>query len=185
VHLLVPEVDSGPDNTYLWAHRFRFVGGQSGLIGLWGQTAVFTVSEALGAEGAGASRSAEGWTCRVTHPWAPGRAYGFRVWTVEPGWWAASVTDEATAAETEIGFILVPPDWRQLDTPSVMSTEYQGAPLASCADLPHCRVVFSAPTADDGATAPERMHSGLGEGTCDSSRVEHVPGGVRHEIGGR
>ena len=149
-----------------------------------GGMAVFSVLDAVGAAGPGASRSIDGgWSCQVPYPWRAGRRYQLRVGVVEPGWWGASVADDS--AETEVGFIQVPPDWRQLDTPSLMMTEYRGSPLASCAEVPHSRVVFSAPTADDGSTAPERMHSVLGDGTCDCSRAESVPGGVRHEIGWR
>ncbi|MDP8937035.1 MAG: hypothetical protein M3O23_04810 [Actinomycetota bacterium] len=184
---MVPEVDPGPDASFIWAHDFGFVGGQTGRLGLQSATkaAVFSVSSAVAAEGAGTERIAGGgWSCRLPYPWQPGRHYRLRVWTVEPGWWAASVRDDATAAESDIGFIQVPSDWRQLDTPSVMCTEYHGPPVASCADVPYCSAVFSSPSADAGSATPERMHSRLGGGTCDSSHVEPVPGGVRHQIGG-
>lgn len=182
-HVVLPEVDPGADHPYSWAHQFGFVGGHGGRLGLTGRSAVFSVSHALDAAGAGAERSLDGWTCRAPYPVTAGRRYRLRVWTVEPGWWAATVADDAAGAETEIGFIRVPPDWRQLGTPSRMSTQYEGGPITSCADLPHCRVVFFAPTAEGGAVEPERMFSNLGEGSCDRSRVEPVPGGVRHEIG--
>lgn len=127
--------------------------------------------------------SAGGWSCGVPYPWSPGRRYRVRVSTVEQGWWVASVRDESTAAEKQIGFLRVPADWRQLDTPSVMCTEYQGPPVADCGELRRCSGIFYAPSADDGAATPERVHSRLGTGSCACSRVEPVPGGVRHEIG--
>ncbi|MDQ4089056.1 MAG: hypothetical protein M3163_01945 [Actinomycetota bacterium] len=148
--------------------------------------AIFSIWDAVSAEGAATGRfggEGEGWSCRVPYLWEPGRGYGLRVWTVEPGWWAASVRDEVTAVETEIGFIQVPRQWRQLDTWSVMWTEYYGGPLSRCTDLPHSKVVFSIPTAQEGTVEPERSVSRLGDGTCDSSRTEPVPGGVRHEMG--
>ncbi len=182
----MPEVDPGPDAPYLWAHDFGFVGGHTGRLGLQtaAKAAVFSVSSAVAAEGAGAERTGDGgWRCRLQYPWQAGRRYRLRVWTVDRGWWAASVDDEAAAVETEIGFIQVPRDWRQLDTWSVMWTEFYGGPLASCSDLPHSRVIFSTPTADGGTVEPERSVSRLGDGTCDSSVTEPVRGGVRHEMG--
>jgi hypothetical protein len=148
--------------------------------------AIFSIWDAVSAEGAATGRfggEGEGWSCRVPYLWEAGRGYRLRVWTVEPGWWAAWVRDEVTDVETEIGFIRVPGDWRQLDTWSVMWTEYYGGPLASCSDLPHSKVVFGTPTADDGAVEPERTVNRLGDGTCDSSAIEHVRSGVRHEMG--
>jgi len=184
--VVVPEVDPGPDATYVWAHDFGFVGGHTGRLSLQTATkaAAFSVPSAVAAEGTGTGRTGDGgWGCRLPYPWQAGHHYRLRVWTVEPGWWAASISDEATSVETEIGFIQVPPDWRLLDTPSVMCTEYHGGPVASCADLPYCSAVFSTPSADAGSASPERMHSRLGDGSCDCSSVEPVPGGVRHQIG--
>jgi len=148
--------------------------------------AIFSVWDAVSAEGAATGRfgvEGEGFSCRIPYLWEAGRGYRLRVWAVEPGWWGASVRDEVTGAETEIGFIQVPRGWRQLDRWSVMWTEYYGDPLASCADLPHSRVVFFAPRAEDGTVEPERMVSRLGDGTCNSSHTEPVGGGVRHEMG--
>jgi len=192
----VPEIDPGPGSMYYWAHQFGLVGGKGGYLGLQtdglssrgneGKIALFSIWDAVSAEGQAASRfsgEGEGWTCRVPYAWEAGRGYRLRVWTLEPGWWAASVRDEVTAVETEIGFIRVPGDWRQLDTWSVMWTEYYGRPLTSCADLPHSKVIFSTPTAADGTVEPERSVNRLGDGTCDGSTTEPVRGGVRHEIG--
>ena len=192
----MPEIDPGPGSTYYWAHQFGLVGGKGGYLGLQtdgqrfdgsvGKTAIFSIAEAVSAEGVAAGRLGsqdEGLSCRVPYQWEAGRGYRLRVWTVEPGWWAASVRDEVTCADTEIGFIRVPGDWRQLDTWSVMWTEYYGGPLGSCSDLSHSRVVFGTPTADKGAVEPQRTVNRLGDGTCDSSAIEHVRGGVRHEMG--
>lgn len=148
--------------------------------------AIFSIWDAVSAAGPTSGRfggEGEGWSCRVPYQWEAGRGYRLRVWTVERGWWAASVRDELTAVQTEIGFIQVPGDWRLLDTWSVMWTEYYGGPLPSCAALPHSKVIFSTPTADDGTVEPERSVSRLGEGTCDSSHTEPVRDGVRHEMG--
>jgi len=195
-HVLVPEIDPGPGSTYYWAHQFGLVGGRGGYLGLQtdghrfdgsvGKMAIFSIWDALSAEGVASGRfggEGEGLSCRVPYLWEAGHGYRLRVWTVEPGWWAASVTDEETGIETEIGFIRVPGDWRQLDTWSVMWTEYYGGPLASCADLPHSKVIFSVPTADRGSVQPDRSVHRLGEGTCDGSATEPVRGGVRHEMG--
>lgn len=192
-HVLRPEVDPGPEATFVCAHEFKLVGGEGGYLGLvtrddalgMGRSAVLAIWEAVGADGPGAvtmGGDRPGWTCRVPYPWEEGRAYAMQVWTGEPGWWSAVVRDESTGIETPIGNIQVPPGWRRLASWSMMLMEY-GGELSRCHDLPPARVTFSAPTADDGTVEPQRHESSLGPGTCDSSRVEDVPGGVRHEMG--
>jgi len=64
-----------------------------------------------------------------------------------------------------------------------MWTEYYGPPLNSCSDLAHSSVIFSTPTADDGESRPAGSHSHLSEGTCQTSRVDALTEGVRHQMG--
>lgn len=195
-HVLLPEVDPGPESTYFWAHQFRLIGGEGGYIGLQtkgnradgslGKMAIFSVWDALEAEGPGTVRfdgEGTGWSCRIPYQWEPGRAYGLRVWTPGGGWWAAAVRDETTGRVDELGGIRVPANWRNLDTWSVMWTEYYGPPLTSCSDLAYSSVIFGTPTADGGEVKPAGSHSHLSEGTCQTSRIETVAGGVRHEMG--
>jgi hypothetical protein len=108
------------------------------------------------------------------------------VWTDHPGWWAAGLREAEDDEDEEslIGRIQVPEEWRRLASWSVMWTKYRGGPLARCQDMPPCRVAFSAPTADEGSVQPERHESHVGPGTCEGSRIEAVPGGVRHAMGG-
>lgn len=192
-HTFRPEVDPGPDAPYVWAHEFQLVGGEGGYLGLTsrheatgsGKAAVLAIWGAVGAEGHGASQlSGErpGLICRVPYPWAQGGTYRMRVWTDDREWWSAAVSDEATGVETMIGRIQVPADWRRLASYSVMWTDFSGG-LARCQDLPPSRVVFSEPTADGGTVQVQRRESSLGEGSCESSNAEDVPGGVRHEMG--
>ena len=194
-HALVPEVDPGPDAPYFWAHQFQLVGGEGGYLGLQtkghradgtvGKMAIFSVWSASAAEGRGAvpfSGEGTGWSCRIPYPWAAGRTYRLRLWSQGGGWWAASVLDELIGAEDGVGRIRVPAEWGLLASWSVMWTEYYGGPLARCADLPHSKVLFKTPMADDDAL-PERTENRLGPGTCNRSSVEALAEGARHQMG--
>jgi len=193
---LLPEVDPGPDATYFWAHQFRLVGGEGGYIGLQtkgnradgslGKMAIFSIWDALGAEGMGTVRfggEGVGWSCRIPYRWEAGRVYRLRVATDRRGWWDASVADIAAGTTSWIGRIRVPEDWGGLGEWSVMWTEFYGASLSRCQDLAHSRVVFGTPVADDGAIVPDSHGNHYNDGTCDTSNIELVDRGVRHEIG--
>jgi hypothetical protein len=200
----VPELDPGPDSMYFWAHQFQLIGGQGGYLGLQtkgdradgtlGKMAIFSIWDALEAEGAapdgsGAVRfggEGTGWSCRIAYHWAAGHAYRLRVETDHPGWWSATVADEHSGVASPIGRIRVPGSWGRLATWSVMWTEYYGRPLRRCADLAHSRATFGTPTADtvDGGRtlAPEHRHDHLSDGDCPAAITE-VEGGVRQEMG--
>jgi len=195
-HVLVPEIDPGPDSTYFWAHQFRMIGGAGGYIGLQtngnradgslGKTAIFSIWDAEDAEGPGVVRfdgEGTGLSCRIPYAWQPGMAYAMRVSAPGGGWWSGQVRDEQTGIVSELGGIRVPEHWRQLDSWSVMWTEYYGPPVDACSDLAHSSVVFSTPTANGGEARPAGSHHRLGDGSCETSRVEPVEGGVRHEMG--
>ena len=199
-HVLVPEVDPGPDSMYFWAHQFRTVSGEGGYIGLQtkgnradgslGKMAIFSFWDTLGAEGPGVVRfggEGVGWSCRIPYFWEAGRAYRLRVELVDRGggeaWWQGSVADlDRGDGPQDFGCICAPVGWGGLGTWSVMWTEYYGPPLARCADLAYSKVVFSTPMAGE-ATAPSRWRDHLGDGPCDTSRITRVEGGVRHEMG--
>lgn len=196
---LVIEVDPGPGSGYLWAHRFRLVGGGGGLVGLAtpaegaaggsGRVAVFAISdtppEAPTGAGVGPPSSpGMGWNARIPLEWQAGREYQLQAWTDRSGSWSALVADVATGRQSVIGQMQVPPDWRGLDSWSAVSIEYHGGPLPNCDHLAPTSTVFAVPTADGGRIAPEQSQSGLGPGTCSGSRVDPVPGGVRHSMGG-
>jgi hypothetical protein len=195
-HTVTPEVDSGPESSYFWAHQFRLIGGEGGYLGLQtnghrvdgsvGRMAIFSIWEAEEAEGPGTTRfggEGSGWSCRIPYLWQAGRTYGMRLSTPGGGWWAAAVRDEATGEVREIGAIRVPGHWRNLDSWSVMWTEYYGPALNSCSDLPLSSVVFGTPTAEGGDVKPAGSHSHIGEGTCETSHIEPLAGGVRHQMG--
>ena len=194
-HVLLPEIDPGPDTTYFWAHQFRMIGGEGGYIGLQtkgnrvdgslGKLAIFSIWDAEEGRGPAVRFGGEGtgWSCRIPYQWQAGRAYAMRVAAAGGGWWEAAVRDEATGEVSQIGAIRVPEHWRNLDSWSIMWTEYYGPPLKSCRDLAYCSVVFGAPTANDGEAKPAGSHSHLGEGTCETSRVEPLAHGVRHQMG--
>ena len=195
-HVLVPEIDPGPDSTYFWAHQFRLIGGEGGYLGLQtkgnrvdgslGKMAIFSIWNALEAAGPGTTRftgEGDGWSCRIPYQWQPGQAYGLKVSALGGGWWEAKVRDEATGEVSLIGGIRVPEHWRNLDSWSVMWTEYYGPTLNQCSDLPHSSVIFGTPLANDGEARPAGSHSHFGDGTCETSHIQAVPHGVRHQMG--
>jgi len=141
-----------------------------------GRYALFSIRGVPGAEGGTASG------CRIPFGWEVGGSYRLRVWTDEEGSWSAAVREEGDA-ESLIGRTPVPHDWRRLTSLSLTWTRYQGGALLRCSDLPSTSAIFSTPTADDGTVLPERHESHLGEGTCEGSRIEAAPGGVRHILG--
>jgi len=201
-HLVLPEIDPGPQMPFVMVHEFKLGGGGGGFFGLetvaaggggdpgdaaGGKCAVFSVDGALRGDSGGAGPGTDGgpsWTCRVAYPWEAGRTYGMRLWSDEPGWWSAAVADLAAGSDDLIGRIEVPPSWRQLAGWSVMSTRHRGGPIERCDDLALLRVAFREPTANDGRIHPVRHENHFGPGTCENSHVDDVGGGVRHEIGG-
>ena len=195
-HVLVPEVDPGPDSMYFWAHQFRLIGGEGGYLGLQtkgnrvdgslGKMAIFSIWNALEAAGPGITRfsgEGEGWSCRIPYMWEAGRAYGLKVSSIGGGWWEAKVRDETTGVISQIGGIRVPEHWRLLDSWSIMWTEYYGPPLGQCSDLAYSSVIFGTPLANDGEAKPAGSHNHLGDGTCQTSEIQSVAGGVRHQMG--
>lgn len=148
--------------------------------------AILSIWDALGAEGSGVVRfggEGTGWSCRIPYLWDAGHTYRLRLLASGPGWWEASVADGDDDA-TSIGRVHVPEHWGRLARWSVMWTEYYGGPLSRCDELAHSRVVFGMPVADGGMVRPARQEDHYGPGTCDTSSIEPVPGGVRHEMGG-
>jgi hypothetical protein len=195
-HVLVPEVDPGPDSMFFWAHQFRLIGGEGGYLGLQtkgnrvdgslGKMAIFSIWDAVEAAGPGTTRfsgEGEGWSCRIPYMWQPGRAYALKVSAIGGGWWEAKVRDETTGVISQIGGIRVPEHWRNLDSWSIMWTEYYGPQLERCSDLAYSSVVFGTPLANDGEVKPAGSHSHLGDGTCEISDVQPVAQGVRHQMG--
>jgi hypothetical protein len=191
-----PEVDPGPDSMYFWAHQFRLIGGEGGYLGLQtkgnrvdgslGKMAIFSIWNAVEAAGPGTTRfsgEGEGWSCRNPYAWQAGRAYALKVSAIGGNWWEAKVRDEETGVISQIGGIRVPENWRLLDSWSVMWTEYYGPPLDRCSDLAYSSVIFGTPLANEGEVKPAGSHSHLGEGTCTTSDIQTLSGGVRHQMG--
>lgn len=186
-HAVVVEADPGAGAPYVWAHEFSFVRGEGGCVGLQtqghgseggpGRFALFSIRGVPGAPSGIASG------CRIPFGWEAGRSYGMRVWTDQDGSWSAAVGEERDD-ETLVGRIRVPDHWRRLASLSVTWTKYQGGELLRCSDLAPTSALFSTPTANGGSVRPERHESHLGAGTCEGSRIEPVPGGVRHVLGG-
>lgn len=196
-HLVLPEIDPGPQTAVVMVHEFKLAGGGGGFLGLEAaagatdaavaRCAVFSVDGALRGDSGGTGPGSDGgpaWTCRLAYAWEAGRTYGMRLWSDEPGWWSAAVADPAAGKDDVIGRIEVPPAWRQLAGWSVMSTRHRGGPVGRCDDLAMLRVAYKEPTANDGRIQPVRHENHFGPGTCENSHIDDVRGGVRHEIGG-
>ena len=194
-HVILPEVDPGDGAHFFFVHEFKFVGGDEASMGLQTaselgagtRSAVFSIRNAVSADiGAAGSAMADGsgWSCQVPYPWEAGTPYGMRVWSEEPSWWSAAVRDQTSGTDLLIGRIRVPDDWRRLASWSVTATRYGGGTLARCADVPECQVAYREPTADEGAVKPVRHENDFGPGTCETSRIVDVRGGVRHGMGG-
>ena len=84
---------------YFWAHQFQLVDGEGGYLGLQtkgnradgslGKMAIFSIWDAVEAEGAGPGGfgcvrfggEGTGWSCRIPYHWVAGHAYRLRVWT--------------------------------------------------------------------------------------------------------
>jgi hypothetical protein len=195
--------DPGP-TTYFWAHSWRFEDGDVGYFGLQahdrrddgsvGKLAVFSVWSAVGCgDNPGCHAGVEGtpfWTCRLAYEWTAGRAYRLRLAQTRPGWWSASVTDQAAGRETPVGSIEVPASWGGLDLAargSSMWVEFYAANapggVADCDRVPHTRVRFGAPAAGGGMVVTAGHANRLGEGECTNSRVADDGDGVIHEMG--
>jgi Domain of unknown function (DUF3472) len=194
--VLTVEADPGPEAMYFYAHQFGLIDGTGGYLGIQtrgtiddqtGHTAIFSIWDALGAQGRLAMRfggEGEGWSCRLMYPWRVGDSYRLRLHSPTRGWWVAAITDESTAETTEIGRIQVPYRWQRLGDWSVMWTEWYGGPVKRCSDLPHSRVVFRTPAADDGLVAPTRTNDHLATGvSCRNSAVERLDDGSRQMVG--
>lgn len=188
---------------YFWAHQFHFAGGDGGYLGLQtlggdpakapGKVAIFSIWNALGAEGPGYSGpfggEGTGYTARIYYPWIEGRDYRLRIEQAEPaaaeGAWAAWVKDEVTGREEFVGRIRVPGRWGPLSATSVMWTERYAGEASSCDDLGHSIVSFTSPTADGGRVAPAGTTNHLAEppGSCRNSDITNVAGEMRHQMG--
>jgi hypothetical protein len=196
---VTPEIDPGPQATYFWAHQFGLEGGEGGYIGLQtkgnradgslGKMAIFSLWDAIGADGPGVVRfsgEGTGWSARIAYHWEQDTTYRLRVgidgYTPEGTWWAASVLDVDAGEERHIGRLMAKPGWGGLRSWSVMWTEYYGPPLRRCGDLAEVSAVFGTPVAD-GGVEPIRVSSHVGDGTCDTTRITGLDHGVRHEMG--
>jgi hypothetical protein len=198
-HTVTPEIDPGPQATYFWAHQFGLEGGEGGYIGLQtkgnradgslGKMAIFSLWDAIGADGPGVVRfsgEGTGWSARIAYHWEQDTTYRLRVGIdgdmPEGTWWAASVLDLDAGEERHIGRLMAKPGWGGLRPWSVMWTEYYGPPLRRCGDLAEVSAVFGSPVAD-GGVEPIRASSHVGDGTCDTTRITGLDHGVRHEMG--
>jgi hypothetical protein len=176
-----------------------------------GEMAIFSIWGAVGAapsaDGDCETFSGEGngWSCRVPFDYKQNHTYRLRLWELccagteqptetlatnsagaspAPGeeWWQASILDRQTGAETILGDIQVPPEWKWLNGSSVVWNEYYGA-LPRCENLPYARATFSNAKADNGAVqAPVSVTKEKGA-TCRNASVSLANSSATFESG--
>lgn len=198
---LTIEKEAPPGYGLYWTHQFTFMDQASrGYLGLqqgshWapgaGKIAIFAIWNALAAEaGPGCSctyfgNEGEGWSCHVRYDWVEGCKYRLRIWTIaaeatpegysasDGQWWGAWVIDTVSGAETLIGMILTPLDWRWLYSSVVWGAEYFTlSPTGPCSNAPYAAAIFGNPTADNGAFEP--YHATVKYSVCPNSNVGSV-----------
>lgn len=188
---------------YFWAHQVQFADGDGGYLGLQtlggdpqeipGKVAIFSIWNALGAEGPGYSATfggeGTGYTARIEYPWIVARDYRLRIQRGESSgneaWWSAWVRDEVSRREELVGRIKVPAQWGLLSAASVLWTERYAGDAATCADLGFSDVTFTSLRAGDGSVVPARTRNHLSDplGSCRNSKITDVRQGVGHRVG--
>ena len=134
-----PRTDPSPVG-YFWSHQVGLVGGEAAYVGLqtqgWepkGKIAIFSVWEALDAEGPGYaapfSGEGSGMTVRIPYEWAPGRPERLALLAEGGGWWRGEVGDRI------VGRIKVDGRWGGLAPTSIMWTERYAPPLRTCGEI--------------------------------------------------
>lgn len=188
-----------------YAHQFALRQGSGGYIGLQkdkrGKRAIFSIWNALEAQGPGAGRSCrtypppcagtfdgegEGYQTMIPYTWKPGHYYRYRVWTTSAGtrgtWWSGWIIDETEGTETMIGTIRVPAHWQWLDRVSYTWVEYFAANAKTCSELGYALVHFDRPSANAGESKAGDPTNHLGPGTCPS-QISMFGTWAKHEMG--
>ncbi len=166
--------DVSATGTYFWSHKFGFLNGDGGYIGLqnMGNTvsgqyntkvAVFSIfSTAIDATpgnckieyGNFDGGAGTGTSCRIPYNWTLGHQYRLRTVIGKNSdaagtWWDGYVTDLTTGVETQIDYIKVPKSWSGINS-SIMWTEYFGAHADTCDTHPYARAHFFTPKGNYG-----------------------------------
>jgi hypothetical protein len=197
---LTPELDTSQG--YFWAHQFAFRNSGDpqcgGYVGLQAngaypsgpaKLALFSIWDALDARSSEVARpfggEGTGYQTMIRYEWAAGRGYQLRLAADDQSWWCASVRDNETGIEDEIGRILVPDGWRKLDTWSIAWTELFFPPIRDCADMECASSLWAGFTANQGTIRPTSIDSRFGEpARCANSRIAQLAGGaVRQQMG--
>jgi putative cell wall-binding protein len=165
-----------PGTAMYYARTFGFVGAGDlggGYLGLQSRgrvgdrevpkSLIFSIWDAAGARPAADGGSTceafghegSGYSCMRELDWQVDRTYVLRVWTTTPGWWGAWVIDTVTGAEVQIGEIHVADQRQWLSARNLFFTETFGHGTFACEELPHSRVRWGPPSADNGAVHPE------------------------------
>lgn len=183
---------------YFYARQGSFSGGDSFYMGLqtdgagpnqriaifsiWNSTEAVTANdraECIPFSGEGVGRS-----CRVPYNWLPDRTYRLRIWRLNNDYWLATVFDESSQTEEEIGRIRTRAGQGDLRSNVVDFVEYYGGEFSSCADLSASRVTFHRPTGNNGRVSFVAAGASIGRGTCgewrharqSSNSAEHLLG---------
>ncbi len=202
VDLKIVQVPSS-QATIFWGHQFNFMNGERGYIaiGIGGNYKVATVGifDAVNAnpynssgvcnnEVSLVSQFGQGWQCFVYYDWTIGNNYRMQISRIADvngsETWQGSLYDYSANSSTEIGNVLVDPNYGQLGTLSSTWDEYTYA--GSCNTTP-TSVIFSYPYAMNtaGNHAPITAQATYGNTTCQDSNVSYLGGGAYQADAGR
>lgn len=195
-------INSAPVNSYyFWAQQFWFINGNGGYMGL--QTggnlnghetkiAIFSIWDALDAVAGQAKNSyagpfggeGVGYSCKIEYDWQDNVEYRVRLWELsdarkpeEPEWWGAWIMDMSTQEETFIGKILVPANWKWLNSSGNFFVEYF-LPTNGCENVPYAKATLSVPRRENGTVQPISAPIAEEYGVCKSVAKTTVKDGI-------
>lgn len=202
-HGLTIEREPPSGTGYFWSHQVGLRNGETAYFGLQtlgahpdgtdGKVAIFSIWKALAARSPGIAQpftsEGEGYQTVIPYEWRADRQYRLRMFRSGESRrgteWTATVRDQSTGEVSTIGTITVPKKWGGLGNWSVMWSErYTGPEVRTCDDVGYSRVLFTAPTANDGTIKPSSHRNYITEpANCPNSRVTESGRRFRQEMG--
>lgn len=195
----------------LWAVDFSFTDSNAqGFLGLQtdgprfdgsvGEMGIFSVRNAIGAEGTSCQKFDEGgsgYSCRVALTIQPGAEYRLRLWAVkiegQKEWWGAWIYDSSTQQDYHVGYIIIPAPKNLFLNQIYSFSSYFGG-NTDCTKMPQSVVTFKLPGAnskgdDVGSYAYPSEIRGWSKSECPggSARLARTNGtvsGVQLTLGG-
>ncbi len=109
----------------------------------------------------------------IPYKWVAGHSYRTRVWAVRTDasgeWWLGAIIDDTLGTEAIIGSIRVPIGRGRLSGHITTWTEWYGAEVATCNQLPISVVFFGPPRANGGTVYAGSPRNWFGRGLGRSS----------------